>query len=345
MKRGVKASKKITKKRARESESLCDTSYVVSSLSTTEIHADREFEFQEADLYFKKNKAAVKKSKESPILHSFIQFKGNDIVSLANKDIEGVLGEGKFGVVVKGQKRDRTEIAVKIEGTDEKRSARNPQVRLMKRMNFFLGETHRTLEKAKKFKGHLIKTKRYTALRLLKGEELAKQLKDLSPEQRLIVGIKCSEQLSIMQKNRGIHLDVKPQNFVAQINGLDISVEFCDYDFSMMLPEGVESIELDHWAGTERYRAPEIDKKHALSTFSFAADIHSLGVMFRDDLKLPKDVYQKMIYKDRTKRCSIDEVLATLNDKLAMNETTRRRTPSKPKNTDSLPLKRKKRLK
>ncbi len=285
-----------------------------------------EAEFEAAETFFnaeKKARAApTKMEKTDPNLHSFIQLDNNDIIRLANKKTEGILGEGNFGVVVKGIKRDRSECAIKIEA-GMKRSPQDEKVKLMKRIGYHLGETHRKLIRKKKFKGKLTQYKRYTAYTLLRGSELKKQLQNLTQEQKTIVAIKCCEALMALHKKRIIHCDVKPENFIANIEGNSISAKTCDYDFLMMLPPNTDHLELDYWCGTPEYMPPEISKTHQKSIFSFASDIYSLGIMFKKDLELPKNIYTPMLHADRLKRCSLEETHLKLMTTLTNNTLTK----------------------
>lgn len=290
------------------------------NISPDDAFAIPEVEWNAAECFFdpeNSQKSPTKMAKKDPILHSFIRLNNNEIIGLANKKIDGILGEGNFGVVVKGQKRDRSVLAIKIEA-GKKRSPKNKQVQLMKRIGFHLGETDRTLPKKKIFKGKLTKSKRYTAYAYLKGKELAKQIKALNQEQKYIVAMKCCEALMELHQKRIIHVDVKPENFIADIQGNNIVVKPCDFDFSLMLPEGQDCLELNYWCGTTAYMAPEIGKHLEISTYSFAADIYSLGMMFKKDLKLPKEIYQQMIQHDRTQRCSLESTHERLRSHLGM---------------------------
>lgn len=311
MKKGIDAKQSAAKRCRLDVESTQADNLFIS-----------EKEWKAADNFFKpqkkiaKSEIPVKMKKGGAILHSFIRLDNNDLVALANKNIEGILGEGNFGVVVKGQKRDRSECAVKIEA-GEKRNKNDKQVKIMKRINYHLGETHRILPRQRKFKGKWSNTRRYTVLALLKGKELAKQLEALTEEQRCIVAIKCCEALMEIHNQGIIHADVKPQNFIANIQGLNISVRLCDFDFALQLPKGKDCLETNFWCGTTEYRAPEISPKLEISTYSAASDIYALGIMFNKDLKLPQSIFGPMIHQQRLARCSLETTHERLRSQLA----------------------------
>lgn len=286
-----------------------------------ELHIS-EAEWQAAEEYFdldnKKSRAPIKMSKPRHNLHSFMRFQDKDIVAFANKNVEGILGEGNFGIVVKGEKRDRSECAIKIEA-GRKRPESDPQVKLMQSINYHQGETQRTFPKPKSFKGKKTKSKRYTILAYLPGQELTHLLDELSYEDSFIIAIKICEALKALHHKRIIHLDLKPGNIKVERIDCNYIVNICDYDFSISLPVGQDSIALDYWCGTATYMAPEIGKHLDKSTYSLAADIYALGMLFKNDLNLPREIYASMIYKDRTKRCTIDQVCSKLQDYVSKN--------------------------
>ncbi|HRE33036.1 MAG TPA: protein kinase, partial [Candidatus Berkiella sp.] len=207
---------------------------------------------------------------------SFVRF-GNDIVALANKTTEGTLGEGAFGIVVAGQCQTGENCAVKIEGGTKRRSNAR-EVKVMKKLQYYLAETSRNLPISKNFKGVETSAKRYTALSLRKGIELLKIIPQLNYVQKLITAIKACEAVLAMHQKRVIHADIKAKNMVADVDNYQIQVNTVDYDFSIILPENKGQIS-DDWKGTSRYMAPEIalaKKNDSKANFSFSSDIYSL---------------------------------------------------------------------
>lgn len=246
--------------------------------------------------------------------HSFLKF-DEEIIALANRNIEKILGEGSFGLVKIGQAESGENCAIKIEA-GKKREESVEEVKVMKRLKYHLGETSRTFNKEKEFKGEQTKSKRYTALKLCKGEELEALLKGkdhLSYTQKLIIAIKASEALLEAHKLRVIHADIKAKNMVTDVNANEITVELVDFDFSMLLPEHREHM-YDGVKGTKGYMAPEIKED---KVFSFYTDIFALGAMFKKDLGLPDFLYEHMLHDEPKKRCSLIETIMNLINELS----------------------------
>lgn len=271
-------------------------------------------EWEQAERYFSEltsnEHASCKMDKKlHNTKHSFIKF-DDQIIALANKKLEGTLGEGSFGKVVLGQSRTGDNCAVKIEA-GKAREDDAPEVLAMRRLKYYKGEIARVLPEEKQ--GLLTCSKRYTALALRKGKELKKIIDELSYVQKLLVAIRVCEALLAIHYQRVIHADVKASNIVVDINQNEISVDFVDFDFSLLLPDYREHT-YDFYKGTQGYIAPEIRE---YKTFSFSSDIYALGMMFKDDIHLPEALYTQMILDDPKTRCSLKDTILRLLDELA----------------------------
>lgn len=289
-------------------------------------------EWKQAIAFFKtikgtwRKNAKIKMSRKiSKMRHSFIRF-DNEIVALANKSQEGILGNGSYGTVVVGQCQSGDNCAVKIEeGT--KRESTDIRVQVMKKLHYLLAESSRTLPKRKKAKKDSQNSKRYTALVLRKGKNLAKISPLLNYQQKLIVAIKACEALLDIHSQQIIHADIKPENMVVDVNGNNIHLEMVDFDFSMIVPENQDCV-ISRWKGSEDYMAPEIaaQKEQAILTrepqtpYTFSSDIYALGRMFKINLKLAKHLYRDMLEQKPQDRCSLQKIMLRLVDTLAKSE-------------------------
>lgn len=287
-----------------------------------QLHVSDE-EWDEAIHYFShlprnsSNCKLAKKHYAKPLLHSFVKLDSGEIVALANRKQEGILGQGTSGVVVTGQFQSGENCAIKVEAGKRRNPQRDTNVKIMKKISYHLGESDRRLPEPKEFKGQLTQFKRYTAFALRPGKELTAEIENLSYVQKLIVGIRCCEALAFLHSRRIIHVDIKPGNFIAKIEGNKIIVNSCDYDYSMILPEGQTYVQSDMWAGTPEYLPPEISPELEISTYQFASDVFSLGIMFRKDLKLPAKLCNPMLIKDPERRCPLEKTILRLKAELA----------------------------
>jgi serine/threonine protein kinase len=261
---------------------------------------DKKFRRQDRTLY--------QKSKES--IHSFIKI-NNEIYALhANT----YLGSGTFGNVKIAQNKKGETFALKIEGR-ELRNENDPSLRAMKKVGYYFGQFERPLGKTIYFKDELTRHKLYTLTKLREGTQLYDALleNDFSRTQRLILAIKCCLSIQKLHNKRIIHGDIKPENFIANINGQDISVKTIDFDFSLILDKGALFFEHTEAMGTPDYVAPEIITDFH---FSYASDIFALGNLFKNDLKLSSKIYAEMLNENRRHRPSMITIIDKLNQEL-----------------------------
>ncbi|MGE4350212.1 MAG: protein kinase family protein [Candidatus Berkiella sp.] len=171
-------------------------------------------------------------------------------------------------------------------------------------------------------------------------------LEKKSDTQSLHIAFMCAQALSGLHANSVIHGDVKPENFMINFIGDMIAVAAIDFGLSLRLKSGATSafVESKVPLGTPKYTPPEIcfpqgkknmppkhivkDKDSGLEfdntkskrVFSFSTDVYSLGIIFRDDLSLPKHIYEPMISANPKDRPSMNEVIKALANTLKDNQ-------------------------
>lgn len=280
-----------------------------------------EQEWLKAEDYFRDPRNANKKlcrqrdpfyEKQNTSIHSFIKV-DNEIYALAANEYIGI---GTFGNVKVGQNRRGENVAIKIEGLDELRNEEDMAIKAMRRIGYFLGQFLRPLGKTITFREDISSQhKLYSVYKLREGEELYDALveNNYSYTQKLIIAIKCCLSIQKLHNKGVIHADIKPENFKAQIEGNKVKIASLDYDFAVILPKGAKCYKGETYCGTQGYIAPEIMKDFQ---YSFASDIYALGMLFKDDLRLPSTMYHAMIAKDRRSRPSMMSVLKTLLEAL-----------------------------
>lgn len=252
------------------------------------------------------------KKNHTGLEHSFIKIE-NQIVALANSKKEGILGTGNFGLAKLGEIREGTNYAIKIEG-ENSRDPNNRELKAMRALDFYHGEGVRHFKQYKQFLKRQVKHKRYTLLTYVEGKELAQIIKNdgLNYTQKLITSIQCCLAVKVFHDKHVLHLDIKPENFVANVADQDIKVKLIDFGFSRVLPDNQNSVILNLIFGTSPYIAPEIMRENE---YSIAADIYALGMTLQK-LKLPRNLYANMINQNKNNRGTIDETIQRLIEAL-----------------------------
>lgn len=107
--------------------------------------------------------------------------------------------------------------------------------------------------------------------------------------------------LSFLHGRNIIHLDIKPENVLVDLDG---HLVLSDFGISMRRPGPTDRIEV-LTAGTPGYTAPELIEKHA-GAYDFAADIWSLGVtLFEMVSRLSEPYFRNDSYKKDARRLMV----------------------------------------
>ncbi|MCS5711272.1 protein kinase domain-containing protein [Candidatus Berkiella aquae] len=281
-----------------------DPNAKIMQVSAAEWHKAEEIFEQNADL-------SKLDKKKFGLDHSFIKI-GSEIYAMQNGHY---LGEGNYGLVKLIMNKQGEHYAVKIEGVGAN-AENKAETEIMKIVGHYIGEAQR--EYGKDFKGRPSEHKLYTVMKLLEGEELHDRLyfgqrlvkKELDKTESIVIAIKAAEAIAFLHENRILHCDIKPENFMMNIEGAQITISSFDFGFSLQLPPGETSITADP-KGTEFYLAPEIlaakysDDKEAKAKFSFASDVYALGTMFQHDLELGMPFINQMLADKAKDRISL----------------------------------------
>ncbi|MCS5711011.1 protein kinase domain-containing protein [Candidatus Berkiella aquae] len=306
-----------------------------------------EAQWREAEAYFAQDfsrnphldQTKMKKDKRDPNSHSFIKV-GNEIYAMASRQCfeeakHAKLGEGAFGKVKVVQARNGDNFAVKVEGRGI-RGDNDAETKIGKMLDFVKGEAGRTLQYQKMFKNKPTTEKLYTVMQLKKGNELFKELyidpnaqqrtHKFNETQKLIIALKACRSIDELHKMGIIHSDIKPENFISNVNGNMITVGAIDFGLSSLLKPGQQSIITTSRYGTPGYIAPEIDIAELRQVngqlgrwreYSKASDVYALGVMLKDDLQLSPKIYEGMLNNNPNQRPQLADVMQALTSQLA----------------------------
>ncbi len=246
--------------------------------------------------------------------HSF--FKIKDKVYAA--DTGKWLGEGGQGFVKVAEDYEGKDFALKVE-PDEINEYDHEELRITEKINFSHGMMQRSLgglklfsKKSKHNSKTLTEYKKYKIYELLEGEDLFDLIHSktvLTDAQKYIIAIKICQCIQDLHNQGIIHADIKPNNIKVNMVNNQIVVRIMDYGLSMELSPGETSISPNMIFGTKAYESPEI--RSANPTYSFASDIYAMGIMFKEDLKLPVNVYDNMLSKPQS-RPGLDVTIKTL---------------------------------
>ncbi|MGE4348372.1 MAG: protein kinase [Candidatus Berkiella sp.] len=303
--------------------------------------------WEKAKQYFLDNPTSIKCDKyENGLSHSFLNIEGN----LFAVHTGPYVGKGAFGKVKLIKDESNNIFAVKIQG-DGDSAEKDAEHNIMRIVGELIGKGEREYGKTFQTSGRYAEKKFYTAKQFLPGQELYKELnpmdftKDLDPSLftdykpfftqpiseaiRLEIAIKAMQSIHSVHEKGIIHADIKPENFIINVDGEMITVSATDYGLSKVLPQGTDFIIDPAVRGTPGYIAPEIATEQrngngevigyteSEGKYSFASDVYALGVMLRDDLALSEEIYEPLLQVDPEKRPSIAEVTQILEEKLA----------------------------
>ncbi|HRE30448.1 MAG TPA: protein kinase, partial [Candidatus Berkiella sp.] len=241
----------------------------------------KEFDDAVAQLKNAENGAKLSK-KESKLPCSFIKING-EVYAMANGEY---LGEGAYGKVKVVQDSSGRNFAIKIEGKGTY-AEQGAEQNIASAIGYLKGKATRALSDEKLFKENEIKEKVYTVVELRKGKEIFQHLystslkpgqlyedKDLqrneitlTQAQKLILAYKSCERLKDLHGRGIIHGDLKPANFMADINENHIVVGAIDFGFSFRLDKSVNQSRIIHDGapnGTPlKYMPPEVKRAHS----------------------------------------------------------------------------------
>lgn len=151
----------------------------------------------------------------------------------------------------------------------------------------------------------------------------------LSDDAKYEIGLQAAASIAQLHKMGILHHDIKPGNFMINVVETSVAtisptISAIDFGTSMVLEKGeTEKEVIGAWGITPKYAPPEV---YSISKYSKKSDIYSLGIMFKEDLKLSElgkefaDLVNDMILQDADKRPTIEEVVSKLNElKLSSN--------------------------
>lgn len=281
--------------------------------------------------------------KESGLKYSFIRVESK-IYAMALHDY---LGEGWYGKVKIAQDKSGRDFAAKIEGIDKTVSNDNEN-KVGKLIGYFKGHALRSLNGVKTFKERETTEKTYSITELRKGKELFQQIytniltkghvytrreqdekrrlgkEALTMGQKLLAGYRSCQVAEELHARNVIHCDLKPANLMALVYGNFVEIKPIDFGFSSKIERdqngkyGTVQLDVAPNGTPLRYLPREVRvvhpnsreyEKHTKATYSPASDIYSLGIMFRDDLRLASSFYAPMIKRHADKRASLSEMM------------------------------------
>lgn len=294
----------------------------------------REIDWKTAKKYFTKYPNETKLSRKSKperlggrqtaLDVSFLNING---VIYAKKTGE-CCGEGSFGKVKIVENESGDNFAVKVEGRG-RRGMDDAETKIMSTLGELQGEAERLY--GKKFKGRYPGKKLYTVMNLKKGDELYNHLytskhrnsrKSVSEEMKILMAIKSAEAIENLHSKNILHCDIKPENFMANLEGNQLTIASIDFGFSQILASGQTQIRRPG-RGSPLFSAPEICnivggkaywKNPAV--FSKASDIYALGKMYEYDLGLDLSG-TNLLAANPADRPEMPELLDILYEKLA----------------------------
>lgn len=264
------------------------------------------------------------RNKDHPELnHSFI-FINNEPYAMAKGEI---IGKGNFGKVKIVQNADGVNFAVKIE--DPSRVSKGSrELEILTELDQLKGFMVR--KRPKQTQDYVlrkyIKDKRYVLQTLIPGENLYTFLKKLKKgqvfldldflkqdkkSQRLIIACKIAEAIKQLHDKNIIHLDIKPQNFLIDIqNDNVIAVNSVDFGFSKLLKHQDETLELPI-RGTPKY----------LENFSDAI------IEYKKAKKIYKEKHAELVKFKKDPSEKLSQVLANIKSKQKDKEHGDKETP------------------
>lgn len=249
--------------------------------------------------------------------YSFIKVAG-EIYAIDNGNY---IGEGAQGKVKIAQNRLGDNFIVKIMGVSKQADKKQYYQGLEEIIaitteltNYSKGYAAREYTKEKPFISEAIQEKVYSVSEYYTGVELYKYIttSSLSEADRAYIAVKMALEVFQLHERGVIHNDLKPENTLYDPErGV---VQLIDFDLANYFKEQDEYCISDlSWKGTPLYMAPEIQRFFG-SKYSFFSDLYALGVILKDDLNLPQDIWQRMLSKKISERETLPEVIEHLMD-------------------------------
>lgn len=143
---------------------------------------------------------------------------------------------------------------------------------------------------------------------------------DISFAQKVEIALKSALTIKELHDRNIIHADIKPENFMFNLEDDVVTVSAVDFGFSKKLEDVERAITEDSIAGTVLYMSPEIIYE---KTYSKASDVYALGMMLKRDLqwrgysddsdvKVVIDLARSMVDRKPENRPDIEKVVSTL---------------------------------
>jgi carnitine O-acetyltransferase len=284
-------------------------------------------EWTAAKAYFEAHPDATKYRRQRKLAkeqeHSFIRVIRPDGKMKIFAMTHDYIGKGALGKVktVEVENENGKIYALKIEGAviDESRIA---ELKIMAQTNILVGSTKRMLDKNINWMRQKdTKEKNYTVMELLEtglDEKLGPQL---SLTERLNYALQAATAIQQLHNAGFIHGDIKADNF-RFMNSENTDSEAghlvpIDFGYSLEVSakernKNGEVVGKAHSSG--KYTPKEVAQQ---GRHSYASDIFSLGVMFRDQLKLLRDpVITKMSSEKPDDRGNLDDIIENLRNRL-----------------------------
>lgn len=311
---------------------------ITSVVNLFDSESSRRAKFSEAARVFEADSGLKKISRQDQTYnigdHSFIKL-GNEIYMVN----EGI-GKGAFGHVKSVIDKEGNLYAIKVE--NEAEMTANPlkaqlhtderEVLDMLEIPYIQGEMSRESESKNTIK------KKYTLIPLQRGMNLRDRLdqKDssppLTPFQKQIIALQCCELTDHLHKMGIIHCDIKPDNFMVNIDPKDpnhIKVSMVDFGLAKKLAEGKNDCYRGFECGTRGPPNDPFSGYMALESFgtnpkhSKSSDTFALGQIINKDLNLVHHdsfLYLHMSSSSEGKRSSLDKVITQLRHDILIQE-------------------------
>lgn len=287
-----------------------------------------DIEWSLAEDYFSKdenkNKEKMKRA-DGNTLHSYLKI-GDRIFIKGRRD--EILGEGAYGVVKPSVMRNgkidvtnkhgdqliiKRQLITDPDNQHVESSVTNEKVALTKLDELSGGVIIRRVKSDKTIDGNPIVKKAYIVAKRHEGKDLYKIIKNnkkngtkFSELEKAKLAYQIIDKFQIGQSHGLRHGDIKPEQIIVHQEGDKFKVAVIDWGYSeVMGPDGKHNSK-HILGGTPGYIPPELLLD---GTASFKSDVFSLGVMFKNNLALPSDIYSSMMFYDENRRPDLTEVM------------------------------------